>query len=220
MVNPGQPLFCFRKLFPDKRFKFGSGYYGVKASYPDGTASGLCFNEKIIKINEKAPFNLSLDIPEYSSTGGSEKYQIPRNGEKVTIDGFVAGNQGTSKLYYIKDNNSSTSFSFNSTEFGTDNYTFWAKDKKGCKSNQIKKSLSQPQAINVTSSSINPQCNKANSTNNAKLKGQISFSVSSGGIPNFYAECLNNSTNTKQAMAVTAVHHPLQAKLPAAIPFR
>jgi hypothetical protein len=195
-INPGNNSITLdAESVTGDNFEIDEGVYGIKVFYYDG-GSSLCPSTTYFVVHDPEPLGLSLELETYSTSSGTE-YEIPVNGEKITLDGSVTNNQGASSLYFKKEGTTgadSTSFSFGSTEFETGTYTFWATDDY-CKSNEIVEVLNQPSAISVTDNKYNPVCNENNTANATKKTGSISIKVDSGGIPNFYAECINDATD-------------------------
>ncbi|WP_141638879.1 hypothetical protein [Anaerophaga thermohalophila] len=109
----------------NENFKLTSGYYGIEAFYTDGSASGLCYKDTIIYIEEKEPLKLGLDVQNYSTSGGNEQFQIPVHGGSITIGGTINGNQGGYTVFYEDENGNSKPFAFDDTRLGAGKYTFF-----------------------------------------------------------------------------------------------
>lgn len=188
-IDVGQTSLTFdNNSIDDSRFELTSGYYKVEAFYLDGSVSSLCSNDYIVYIEDKAPLELSLTVDEFTSSGGTE-YQIPVNGETVTIGGSVSGNQGGYSINYEDENGNSNAFTIDNTLLGQGDYTFLAADNAGCVSDPVSLKLKEPGDVSVSVSTLSPNCNSANTTDNTKTKGKIKVKVTAGGIPNFYAAC-------------------------------
>ena len=99
------------------------GWYAVEVFYLKGTSNDFCPAKTVFEIIDKPELILDPVIPEYLGSDGTI-YNIPKNGDSITIEGNVAGNQGDPRLWYEKDGVDSIEWYSNSTVFDAGNYVF------------------------------------------------------------------------------------------------
>ncbi|MFW6267525.1 MAG: SprB repeat-containing protein [Marinilabiliaceae bacterium] len=171
-----------------------SGYYKIEAFYGDESASSLCSTDDTFYVDEPKPLKLNLNVEDFETSGGGSTYQIPKNGNEITISGSVTGNQNPYTIYYEDENEDENQFVLDETSLGAGDYTFWVDDDK-CKSNDTTLSLDEPGSLDVDTNVYYPDCNAENTEDETKKTGSITFTIESGGIPNFYAELIDNGNN-------------------------
>ncbi|MFO8001439.1 MAG: SprB repeat-containing protein [Marinilabilia sp.] len=194
-ISPGQSSITFDKSqLTDEYMDFKSGYYKIEAFYLDGSASSFCSNDTIIYIDEPDPLELNLDVENFTTTGGGSTYQIPENGDEVTISGSVIGNQEPYTIYYEDKDENQNEFELDDTLLSEGNYTFWVEDDE-CVSNDTTLTLDEPDPLMVDTTVYSPVCHPDNSGDETKYTGSINFKIDSGGIPNFYAKLIDNGNN-------------------------
>ena len=167
------------------------GYYAVEVFFLDSTESSFCPAKTVFEIKDKPELILDPVIPEYLGSDGTI-YNIPKNGDVITIQGNVAGKQGDPRLWYEKDGVDSIEWYSNSTVFDAGNYVFYVTDANGCHSSYDEVELKQPQPLVVSVNKYDPVCNSSNpSSNEASVFGNITLNVTSGGIPGYSAKLFN-----------------------------